>query len=691
MGKYLKFLQNIFNINTDNNDHEAVITCLEQALSEVCDDASLTKHELMLATSSDDWLEEWGSWFNISRLPNEDDDHLRERILSSMDDRISIPAIKRGIKKVLGDNVEVDIYETYNGLRFFNRATFSGWGRYPNEDYWRIGVIDITINTEQEISKDLINYIKSLTGAGILCYVHDNNLFDLTRETTNLTSSYNSNYLIDSKDRFGAIVYGSYAYTSCVVSSLKHNKLYKLKATIDNPKSLKCGFFYTDRDIKTATIDTSDSAYLIIDTDIEQGKSYYLTADVYNPSRLSCGFKYDNNNALGLTFRSGGSSDIRTSISFKACIPLDVSTFNGSPILYTDLVANISPNSQKVGVSDVKFSNISVISVNTIPSINVVQYAQAKEAEENHSLTINELSGARSFNKSTFSGTGRFSGAIKMLSLNSSYLVKDVIEGETYYLRATLNNPLSLKCILKYDSGGEKQIISSDKSFKIAIQLKAINYNDTPSLYLELQAQAQAPYNESISVDDAKVFLSNVTVERMTKSNFISISDFYTTNYCLVENVEANTDYLLIADIENPYGIECGLKYDSSDNRLGVTFKKQSDYATSSSRKFRVMLPVTSVPYNGSYVLYAEMFSKNPSSKVDVTFSNIKAVKITDSNFVIDKHTDIIQSEEQCVLSTELLSDNNGNLHFGFYSNQSSDDNIGSVVTFSDIKLTSIT
>lgn len=164
-GRYLKFLQNIFKRNTNNNDHEALITAMGQALETVEEDTNLVVESISLATAEGEWLEEYGSIFGVSRTPNETDEHLRYRILTCMDDKISIPAIKRGIKKLLGDDTEITIFEPYTELRRFNVSTFSNDGRFPDSDYWRIGVVDIKIN--KPVTDEVIGYINQLIGVGI--------------------------------------------------------------------------------------------------------------------------------------------------------------------------------------------------------------------------------------------------------------------------------------------------------------------------------------------------------------------------------------------------------------------------------------------------------------------------------------------------------------------------------------------
>ena len=164
-------------------------------LEKVKEDADLVKKELMLETAENEWLEDWGSWFGVSRLIGETDDHLRYRILSCMEDKVSIPSIQNGIAKILnldnirkddnsnailgedpntGKTITISVYEPFEDVRIFNVSTFSGKGRYEDKYYYRIGVIDLKIDGLDEVTEEVRDYIKTLNSAGIYLYVHIN-------------------------------------------------------------------------------------------------------------------------------------------------------------------------------------------------------------------------------------------------------------------------------------------------------------------------------------------------------------------------------------------------------------------------------------------------------------------------------------------------------------------------------------
>lgn len=161
----MKFLNSIFKRDGANADHKAVIDGITKALDTVDKDTDQMKNELLIPTATDTWLDEWGTWFGVTRISGEADEPYRARILDVLSDKVTIPAIIAGVKKVLGDNTIVKVYEPFVDVRIFNRSTFSGKGKYQNKDYYRIGVIDIILN--KPITTDLIKYVNLIKAGGI--------------------------------------------------------------------------------------------------------------------------------------------------------------------------------------------------------------------------------------------------------------------------------------------------------------------------------------------------------------------------------------------------------------------------------------------------------------------------------------------------------------------------------------------
>lgn len=157
----LKFISVIFKREGTNPDNEAFFDALNNQLTVSREDADLVKKELNLLEAEGQWLDEWGDKFGLSRRTGESDEVFRDRILSLMENKVTIPAIKRAIKKVLGDDTIIGVYEPYVDVAFYNVSAFSGTGRYPDAVYYRTGVIDITINKPPtEMLARFVNRIK---------------------------------------------------------------------------------------------------------------------------------------------------------------------------------------------------------------------------------------------------------------------------------------------------------------------------------------------------------------------------------------------------------------------------------------------------------------------------------------------------------------------------------------------------
>lgn len=161
----LKYLRSIFKRVDANKDHQAVLDALDQSLQNIKVASEELKKELSILTASGLWLDKWGEWFGLSRKPSETDDGFRERILDVLrQDRLTIPAIIELIKKVLGDDTAIDIYEPYKNIFRWNISAYSGEDKYQDNEYYRTGVIDIKIN--KPVTEELLALINLIRAAG---------------------------------------------------------------------------------------------------------------------------------------------------------------------------------------------------------------------------------------------------------------------------------------------------------------------------------------------------------------------------------------------------------------------------------------------------------------------------------------------------------------------------------------------
>lgn len=120
--------------NKDSDVTYAIIKALEEVLIQTEDDIVASKIHSFLHSAKGWSLDEWGSWFNLSRKEKETDEQFRKRII----DKIKIPrgtnaAIKWGIRDYLGDFVlPINITETWTKVFINNKHRL-------NSDYYLIG------------------------------------------------------------------------------------------------------------------------------------------------------------------------------------------------------------------------------------------------------------------------------------------------------------------------------------------------------------------------------------------------------------------------------------------------------------------------------------------------------------------------------------------------------------------------
>jgi hypothetical protein len=167
----LKYLSSILK-SLGNSDHQAVIDALSNAMGDIRTNTDQLPNELNITTASAEWLERWGEWFGVNRLPNETDIALQGRVLDTLTQlRLTIPAITALTKKVLGADTIVTIYEPYTDMFQLDNSTLDNF-LLTDGDFYRMGVVDVSVNkvaTPEWIA--LLNTIKAagtkIIGRGI--------------------------------------------------------------------------------------------------------------------------------------------------------------------------------------------------------------------------------------------------------------------------------------------------------------------------------------------------------------------------------------------------------------------------------------------------------------------------------------------------------------------------------------------
>lgn len=164
-------------LDLSNEVHLSVISAIVKILQIAEDDTSLLILELCISTSTGIWLNEWGSWFGVTRAINEPDALYSARIIASLQvPRVTVPALKSNVASYLSNKYgvtltsnDIMIFEPFSRIKSFSgKGTFDGKCRYPDGFYWRNNVIDISIPEDSD--NNLIKLVNEIKAAGIKVY-----------------------------------------------------------------------------------------------------------------------------------------------------------------------------------------------------------------------------------------------------------------------------------------------------------------------------------------------------------------------------------------------------------------------------------------------------------------------------------------------------------------------------------------
>lgn len=153
-----------------DEDAQLALGAIDVVLNLASEDLSLLQLEYYITNATGTWLDEWGSWFGISREYLEIDDLYRGRILGSIStSKATIPAIIAAIKAYAGDPyADIQIYEPFNNLASHNHSSYSGVDHYPDSVYWRSAVIEV--RTTVPLTSALRDVIERTKSGGIKVY-----------------------------------------------------------------------------------------------------------------------------------------------------------------------------------------------------------------------------------------------------------------------------------------------------------------------------------------------------------------------------------------------------------------------------------------------------------------------------------------------------------------------------------------
>lgn len=175
------FLRNIHPLlktakrQTFDDANYAILNAIQGTLTELEKESIASGIQSSLKTATKDYLDIWGTWYGISRNPNEIDESYRKRIVESVDvQRGTISAITKGIENFLGTTeITVVEHETWKDIFWVNKSRLNSNARTMG-DIYRYGVIILTLDTPYPPSLlDIITLYKP-AGVSVIINYSDN-------------------------------------------------------------------------------------------------------------------------------------------------------------------------------------------------------------------------------------------------------------------------------------------------------------------------------------------------------------------------------------------------------------------------------------------------------------------------------------------------------------------------------------
>lgn len=161
----LQKLSGIFNRNSEG-DLKHITTAIDKVLEQTDADIQLLELEYSIDSATGEWLDEWATWFGLYRGTDEDDYSFRDRVkLVLLKTKGTIPAIIKEVRRVMGEDTYVKVFEPYNNVKLLSVSTLSGKDRFQDGDYWRMSVIDVIIN--KPVTEEVIQAVDKIRSAGV--------------------------------------------------------------------------------------------------------------------------------------------------------------------------------------------------------------------------------------------------------------------------------------------------------------------------------------------------------------------------------------------------------------------------------------------------------------------------------------------------------------------------------------------
>lgn len=176
MVNLLSKLHRIFN-KRSTGELKAVTGAISDSLDTVSQDISLLDLQYIIQTSTGEWLDEYGSWFGISRSLNESDELFRQRMLAvATKPKNTIPALTSAIDTQM-QGTGTTIFQPFTRVARHNVFKYSGVDRYMDGIYYRWNTIDIIM--PYNLTEDLRKTVESIKAGGIKVFFTCNSKIEL--------------------------------------------------------------------------------------------------------------------------------------------------------------------------------------------------------------------------------------------------------------------------------------------------------------------------------------------------------------------------------------------------------------------------------------------------------------------------------------------------------------------------------
>lgn len=148
----------------------AFFSAIEDILSSTEKDTIDSKIESYLNTADGEFLDEWGSWFGVSRKDNQSDNDYRNWI-------ITYATLKRGTKKAIIDAIKmyldmsdatISVYEPYKNVFQLDKSKLDGLDHLSGS-YYRWGIIDIFV--DRPVPQSIYQIIRDFKPAGVNFFI----------------------------------------------------------------------------------------------------------------------------------------------------------------------------------------------------------------------------------------------------------------------------------------------------------------------------------------------------------------------------------------------------------------------------------------------------------------------------------------------------------------------------------------